>query len=616
MNNHLTIPSRRTTGFMLVLTALILVVFWPVGGYNFLNYDDPVYVTANAMVQKGFSRDGLLWALTTREAGFWHPLTWLSLMADYELFGLNAGGFHWTNVIFHTGNTLLLFWVMRAMTGRETRSFLLAALFAVHPLHVEPVAWISSRKDVLSGFFWMLTMMAYHRYVCRPRPLAYGVVGISFVMALMAKPMAVTLPLVMLLLDFWPLKRFEVTDGTQGHADVSQGLKGQRRQVPILLIVEKLPLLFISTLFGLLTYEAERAFDALSTEDALPWGSRLATAAVGFVFYLVKTFCPIGLAAFYPHPGSWSTLVIVVSCSIIVVLSLLAMAAVRIWPSLSVGWGWYVITIVPVSGIIPVGSHAMADRYAYIPIIGLFLMVCWLLLGRKCRSTRSRWAAAAIAGSALVLLMAVSVHQVAYWQNDGTLFGRAVEVTKNNYVAHSGLAWHLAESGELMEALGHLQRAVAMRPDYTPAWFKMGIVHSRQGNYREATACFQRIVNLSPAHLDARRQLSWHLTALGRRGEAIAVLEDTVRIKPDDDYSYNQLGVLLAETGAYERAERCFRKAVELNPGHGGYRYNLDRLLEGREGAVHRQRDVRMARQMGAEGTAKAARPLKDKKGP
>jgi len=569
---------NKQISLIIFITVLVLAIYWPVQDFSFLAYDDPVYVTENVMVQKGISREGLAWAFKTTEAGFWHPLTWISLMADYELYKLNPAGYHWTNLLLHLLATFLLFRALQAMTGAGTRSLVVAALFALHPLHVESVAWIAERKDVLSACFWMLTIYAYVNYVRKPGYGRYGLALLFFVMGLMSKPMLVTMPFILLLLDFWPLGRFTGAGGAIASLKGDAGRENFNRVYPLLL--EKVPLFLLAIVFGILTLWTESGFQALAPTDALPWPDRLATAVVAAATYLGKTFWPTGLAAFYPHPGGWPGLVTAGAAALHILLTLLAFRMYRSRPWLIVGWLWYLITLLPVSGIIQVGSHAMADRYTYIPLIGIFIMSVWSF-PRKIMHNAGFGRSVVLAGVAFLLLLLswrASI-QVQYWRNDGTLFRHALEVTTDNYLAHSGLGAYLIRQGQDDAALYHLNQAVAIRPDYAPAWFKRGLLFAKQGRYMEAAASFKQILKEAPRHGDARKQLAWNLLLAGETDAAIVQLRELLNDEPGDASLFNHLGIALMKKGAYPEAGDAFRKALELSPGHAGYHHNLATAL-------------------------------------
>ncbi len=570
---------RFTTPVLaILLVGLILAVYWPLQNYSFLDYDDPVYVTKNIMVQKGLSWESISWAFSESGAGFWHPLTWISLMMDYEIYGLNPSGYHWSNLLLHLIGTLLLFRAMYAMTAASVRSMVVAALFALHPLHVESVAWIAERKDVLSAVFWMATMNAYVFYVRKPRYGRYILVLLCFLMGLMAKPMLVTLPVIMLLLDYWPLRRFR--DAVVGPVDAKRAVRWMIGGGGRLVFLEKIPLLFIALASSFITYLTVSDFQALTTMSMLPLHDRLSTAVIAVVTYLWKTIWPVELAAFYPHPGSWPVLWVAGAAIILISITLFVLSFCCTRPWLIVGWSWYLIALLPVSGIIQVGSHAMADRYTYIPLIGIFIMVVWSFPEKTpWKGLPARPLAVSVVILLFILLSWRTSIQLQVWQNDETLFRHALKMTKGNYLAHSGLGAYLAHHGNDDEALRHLKLSVAIRPDYAPAWFKMGVIYSSQGLYRAAADSFHQILKESPEHVDARKHLAWNLLMAGEADEAIRHFRELLSRGPGDGELYNNLGVALMKKGALLPAADAFRKALFLNPDHAGYHYNLATVL-------------------------------------
>jgi len=360
---------------ILFLVVATLLVFWPVLNSEFINLDDGVYVTNNPNVQRGLTLENVKWAFTDTSAGFWHPLTWLSHMLDCQLFGLNPGAHHLTNLLFHLANTLLLFWVLKRMTGRPGASTFIAALFALHPLHVESVAWVSERKDVLSTFFWILTMGLYLRYVEQPGIHRYLLVLLSFTLGLMSKAMLVTLPFVLLLLDYWPLGRLLFKQDSKSSLLPDPGMAHYQRLSPLRLVREKIPLLILSGTWCVLTFFAEKSLGAIGGLGTIPLGTRLANAISSYGLYLERTIWPRNLAVFYPYPDTIPLGQVIMGGFLLVGLSCIVIRYALSRPYLSVGWLWYLGTLVPVIGLVPVGSHVMADRYTYVPLIGLFIMI-------------------------------------------------------------------------------------------------------------------------------------------------------------------------------------------------------------------------------------------------
>ncbi|HPC48095.1 MAG TPA: hypothetical protein PLW83_08605, partial [Deltaproteobacteria bacterium] len=416
-----------------------------------MNFDDPPYVTHNPHVLKGITAEGFRWAFTSVYGSNWHPLTWISHMLDVELFGMNAGMHHLTNTLLHALNSVLLFLVLEAATKARGKSALVALLFAVHPLHVESVAWVAERKDVLSTFFGMLATAAYIAYANRPSAWRYLVVAIAFVLGLMAKPMLVTLPLVLIILDFWPLERI-LPDGKR--PDAAARPEGGMPRLPLSrLILEKAPLFALSAASSAVTVYAQYTGGSVRTLDEIPLYQRTANAIVSYVMYLVKTAVPSGLAAFYPFPEAIPAAKVIACGVFLAGVTAAAWALRKRRPYLIAGWLWYVVTLVPVIGLVQVGRQSMADRYTYLPLVGIFVIVVWGADDVLKRFTRSTKPAAALAAIGLAVLMTATYFQVGVWKDSTALFSHAVAVTQGNYIAHYNLGCELQKQGDTGEAI-------------------------------------------------------------------------------------------------------------------------------------------------------------------
>ena len=488
------LPSRFV--LVLLLAAATLAVFVRVIHFEFLNYDDPLYVTANPRVQQGLSVEGIRWAFTTFTAANWHPLTWISLMLDGSIGGPGPLVFHLTNVILHLANVLLLFFLLDRMSGRPRRSAVVAALFAIHPLHVESVAWIAERKDVLSTLFLLLTLIAYARFVEQPDLPRRLAVVLLFALGLLAKPMLVTLPILLLLVDAWPLRRSAPWRS---------------------LVLEKLPLFALSIATGALTVAAQHRAETVGSLAGYPLGVRVANAIVATATYLGRTIWPTRLAVFYPHPGaSLGAVAVAGSAVVLFALTSWAIRLRRNRPYLLIGWGWYLVTLAPVVGIVQVGWQARADRYTYIPLIGIFLAVVWAvsegLAARPVLLSSLAWAV-------VVPLGITAFVQAGYWRDSETLFRHALAVTDDNAVAHSNLGTALLRRGVLPEAEGHFTEAVRINPYFAEAHSNLGVALGRQGRIDEAILEWQRALELQPDYPDARRNLD-RAEAMKRRAQA------------------------------------------------------------------------------------------------
>ena len=512
-------PRSATAGIVLGLVILIALVYWPVRHFDFTALDDGEYVQNNAYVRAGLAWSSIAWAWTTAFASNWHPLTWMSHMLDVELFGLDAGGHHVTSVLLHAINTALLFLSLRRMTGAPWRSGVVAALFGLHPLHVESVAWIAERKDVLSATFWMLTMWAYAAYVERPSGRRYLAVMAAFSLGLAAKPMLVTLPFVLLLLDWWPLRRVAGSTAPRG-----RGVPWRR------LAREKVPLFAIAAASSVVTIVAQRQGGALRAIDIYPLGLRIENAVASCMVYTRQMAWPVGLAAFYPFPNDVPAGVAVASVALLVALSVAAVALARRAPFLPVGWFWYLGTLVPVIGIVQVGSQAHADRYTYLPLIGLFIVIVWggySLAGRR--------AFLAVAAMAITACTLVSSHQLQYWRDGVSMWRRAAEVVPDNYRAHAALGLLLrSQPDRRAEAMSHLTEALRLRSDLAPAHSALADLLFEQGRTKEAIQHLSRVVELNPASASARTRLGQALAADGQMAAAIEALQDAVRLDPQD----------------------------------------------------------------------------------
>jgi len=487
-------PSRLVLA--LLLAAATVAVFGQVIGFGFVDYDDDVYVSANSHVQDGLTVAGVRWAFTTVAAANWHPLTWISLMLDRSIGGPGPRVFHLTNLILHVANTLLLFFVLDRMTGRRRPSAGTAALFAIHPLHVESVAWIAERKDVLSTLFLLLTLVVYAGFVDRPGPARRLAVVLMFALGLLAKPMLVTLPLLLLLLDAWPLRRKEPW----------------RR-----LLLEKAPLLALSIASAAMTLVAQGRGRTIGSLAGYPLGVRAANATVAAATYLGKAIWPTRLAVFYPHPGpSLAAWTVAGAALVLAGLTLWTIRLRKSHPYLLFGWAWYLVTLAPVVGIVQVGWQARADRYTYVPLIGIFVGVVWAVSGRFAHrpALLSR-----LASAALVLLGIAAFVQASHWRDSETLFRHAIAVTGKNAVAHNNVGFALLRRGLPSQAVAHFAEALRIDPSYVDAHSNLGVALGRQGRIDEAILEFQRALDLDPGHQDARRNLA-RAEAMRRRGRA------------------------------------------------------------------------------------------------
>jgi protein O-mannosyl-transferase len=571
-----------------LLTILTLVAFRPVRHNEFVNYDDPEYVLSNSMVRNGLTATGVRWAFTAGRASNWHPLTWLSHMTDVSLFGLSPIGHHATSLLFHLANTLLLFFLLRRMTGELLRSAFVAALFAVHPAHVESVAWVAERKDVLSTAFWLLTTAAYVGWVNRKSSARYALILALFAAGLMSKPMLVSLPLTLLLLDDWPLGR----------------IGAERLRA---LVVEKLTLFALATASSIVTLIVQKAGGAMRTPE-YPAGVRIANAIVAVARYLGMLFWP-RLAVFYPYDRGALTPVNVLAAALL--LAGISAAAVRLRrkaPYFFFGWFWFLVTLSPVVGLVQVGEQSLADRYTYVPFIGLFIAIVWGLSTVASRLPAAR-AALSAAGVAVVLALAVAASaRVRVWRNSETLFLDAIEKTRNNALAHIDLASHYIETGRVADAIPHLREAERIRPNEPELHVHLGYAYLLQGRSDDAARSFERVLRLDPAHGVALNNLARIRFLEGDLPEALRLYRATVAAKPDWAEGRRRLAVVLLMIGDTASAVEELRRAVALDPSDP----EAQMLLTGTQAlASGRAADAAALEQFLADSHREAARALR-----
>jgi protein O-mannosyl-transferase len=585
--------SRHPAFLSVALALITFLVFLPVAWNDFVNYDDPDYVTANAHVQQGIAWNSILWAFTTGHASNWHPLTWLFHMADWHVFGGRAGAQHLVSLAFHIANTVLLFLILKKMTGATWRSAIVAALFALHPLHVESVAWISERKDVLSAFFWMLTLWAYlgyasrrsesgtHSSVSKILPSCFYLLSLTFfVLGLMSKPMMVTLPFVLLLLDYWPLGRWPRSVSEPG----SIWSKFPNQLAKRALVIEKLPFFILTIVSSYITFVVQRKGGAVSTSISLD--DRFANALVSYVRYLGKTIWPQKLSVLYPHPGHWPASSIIMAPAFLVLISATVLFFWRKRPYLAVGWFWFVGTLVPVIGLIQVGVQSMADRYTYIPLIGLFILLVWLIADlleaqerlHACPGTWVRAGAFAI-GAALLICALLTSKQLQYWRNSEALFSHAVQITERNYLAYNNLGFYFAHRGKPLEAMENYRKALEINPAYEDALNNMGYALAGQKKPLEALPYYQAALSVRPNHVEVHNNLGNALAELGQIDQAMEHYKIVLAQRPDHVDAHNNLGIALAMKGLLEEGMTHFREAIRLKPGDASAHSNLGNAL-------------------------------------
>ena len=616
-------PTFRFAGglgtILISLTLFLLVVgtFFPTVHNDFVGFDDPDYVTANAHVQRGLTWETVPWAFRSTAACNWHPLTWLSHMLDVQLFGLQPWGHHLTSILLHGMNTVLVFLVFKRMTGSVWRSCFVAAVFGLHPLHVESVAWISERKDVLSTFFWMLTLWAYAQYArgrtarnpvdaaevgrdALPRvqadqqvgPTKLGPTGailkcsgtgsyvlalVFFALGLMSKPMLVTLPFVLLLLDYWPLREFkslELQSSDPKELAINSSTHNSKLSNFLRLTAEKIPFFLLAAVVSGITYVVQK--QSGSVTSGLPFVDRVENAVVSYCRYLGKLFCPVDLAVYYPYPDRWPATIVCSACLVLLVVSVFAIALRRNHPYLLVGWFWFIGTLAPVIGLVQVGLQAMADRYTYVPSLGIFMMLAWGIHDLSSRWRGKLLKPALAAALVIPLCIVLSRHQIGYWKDSETLFRRAIAVTKDNYLAYDNLGTALTAKGKLDEAVGEYQEALRIKPDFAEAHNNLGSCLEKKGELAEAIDQFVQALKLNPGFAEAHFNLAAALGDAGRIQDAIAQYQEAIRLTPDfTDARYNLGNVLSGMPGRLDDAVAQYLALLQIDPSYAEARYNL-----------------------------------------
>jgi tetratricopeptide (TPR) repeat protein len=555
---------RRVLLVMLGLVAVTLFIYYQVRHFEFTGWDDPLYVVQNAEVSRGLTWHGVQWAFTTGHAANWHPLTWLSLMLDVQLFGVSPGSIHFTSVLLHMLNSLLLFWVLYRMTFAWGLSAFVAGLFAAHPLHVESVAWVAERKDVLSACFLLLTLWGYLAYVRRTAIKRYFLVLLLFVLALMAKPMAVTLPALLLVFDFWPLKRATLKRG--------QGRKWLQ------LIREKLPLAIVAVIASVVTLVVQHHGKAMASSEVFPFGARVSNACVSCAMYLIQMLWPGNLSPFYPfHPWPiWA-----ISCSILGLagISFLAFRNAESHPYFIAGWSWYLVTLLPVIGLIQVGDQSRADRYTYVPLIGIFIAIAW---GASAKVPRRRIfeTALPVVGCAIIGGLALpAASQAGYWRNSLVLWEHALATTAGNVHANVNYGFALMDKGDVSGAIAHYKEALRIDPNFAEAHNALGVALLRQNQVMEASRHFQLALRIKPDFADAQGNMGIVLMRQGRHEKAVSYFKQALAAKPEDAKLHLDFGLALAEMGEQDEASGHFSEAIRINPDFVEPRIQLGNIL-------------------------------------
>ncbi len=576
----------------LFLAVATLLAFWQVNRCDFIDYDDPSYVTENIHIRHGITTEAIRWAFTTGHCSNWHPVTWMSHMLDVELFGLKPRWHHLTNLLFHIANTLFLFFVFHRMTKTTWQSAFVAALFALHPLHVESVAWVAARKDVLSTFFWMLTMGAYVHYVEHPRFRSWLAVFAFFALGLMAKPMLVTLPFVLLLLDYWPLQRFEqktpareipVEINKPAPANKRKGESSRKHPVQAIvqdakpadrryqwalvrpLLIEKMPFFALAALSSIVTFIAQQKGGAVASLEGIPPGVRIANAFVSYIIYIGKTIWPENLAVLYIHPGWWPLWQVLGAVLLLIAVTLIVIREAKRFPYLATGWLWFTVTLVPVIGIVQVGLQALADRYTYVPLIGLFIMAAWGIpeLFKNWRYRKE--VLTALPALIFPCLFIFTWTQAGYWRGNITLFDHALEVTIDNYVIqeHRGIAY--AKLGNYRRAIEDYDRAIEINPQYSEAYNNRGVAYGKLGNYRRAIEDYDRAIEIDPECVLSYVYRGAAYLELANPGQALPDYDRAIAIDPENPDGYANRGAAYDKLGNYRQAISDYDRAIEIN---------------------------------------------------
>jgi tetratricopeptide (TPR) repeat protein len=603
------LPQKRRSIFCLLLVLATIALYNPLTRAPFLNFDDAAHVTDNPHVRAGLTWKTVVWAFETSETSDWHPITWLSHALDCQLFGLNPSGPHTINVLLHAANVVLLFLILESATSLAWRSLVVAALFALHPINVESVAWVSERKTVLSMLFFLLALAAYSWYARRPGVGRYMAVTLAYALGLMSKAQVITFPFALLLLDYWPLGRFGQSSwqrsgqglGRPGEAD--RELAGAADRGPssfVSLIWEKVPWFALSAVSAVITMKVE----APATQSKLPLWIHLGNAALAYVKYLRRAFWPVNLALIYPHPeGSISIRAVALSAFAIIAITILAVLFRQRRPYF-VGWFWFLGTLVPMIGLVQIGVHAMADRYAYIPLLGIFVIVCW-----GAADLIKIWpvpAAVSFAGAAAILLtLAIALHQqVGFWGDNVTLWTHTLEITEGNYSAEDNLATALIAQGRIEEAIPHLLRARFLRPDDALATINIATYEQMHGNYQAAIDGYARIPQFTKdlsLWVTARVNSGYAHYSLKQYDSAKQDFEAALNQQPENSLAYRGLGLVAQRAGDITRATKDYERSVELQPSPVGYLFLAQALDIGGQAEAARvaqSQAVRMSRDL------------------
>ncbi len=600
----------KTLFLYIALSFLALFTFLDLKNHEFVSYDDNEFIVENEHIRDGFSIDSLIYAFTDVNSGIWHPITWLSHTLDCQLYGINPIGHHWNNLIFHLVNSLLLFFILHRMTGALYRSFFVALLFSAHPIQVESVAWVAERKNVLSTLFYLLCILSYIRYVKDEKNSRYIIVILFYILGLMSKPMMVTMPVILLLLDFWPLERLKVSINTGGE----QSSRSVKR-----FIIEKIPFLIIAVIFSIISWKSQYVSGAMTDLETISLQARIELSLVSYIKYLYNLIWPTRLAFFYPYTGNMSLWKTLGAFSLLLLFSACSIDCVKNKKHILFGWLWFIITISPVIGIVHLGEQAMADRYMYIPCIGIFIVVIWGLYDLTAHIGRSKFLFILFTSLLVIIFSMVSIVQVKTWRNSYTLFCHALQVTSGNFVAHSNLGVLLLNSGKTDEAIYHLGKALELKPQERKSHFDMGsaLAASKRfneakkqyhwvlerfpndmetvyymgrvcfdlGEYEKALNYFIKYLQHNPEHLNVLRYLGHSYMKLEDFKEAEKYYLSAIKLRPDQPEVLNNLGMIYYNKGLLKKADHLFKLALKYKPDYRDAYLNLKNIqsLSGNE---------------------------------
>jgi len=561
----------------LFLVLALLVVYWQVRNYTLVNFDDVSYILNNPHIRAGLNFKGIAWAFSFPGYDYWHPMTWLSHMLDCHFYGFKFGMHHQVSLILHILNSILLFLVFRQMTGAVWRSAFVATMFALHPMNVESVAWLAERKNVLSAFFWLITMLTYIHYSKRPSVFRYFPILFVYILGLMSKPMVATLPFVLLLLDYWPLRRINLSHSdSNNHKTLNSNNTQFQTSSTFRLALEKMPMLILSAACILLSSLAVQRLGSVISTASVPMNLRIKNALVSYISYIIKMIWPHDLAVYYPYPQNIPLWQVAIAGLLLICISFLVFRAVRSKPYLAVGWLWYIGTLVPVIGLVQAGLWpAIADRFIYVPFIGLFTIIAWgvpdLLIQWHYREIKL----AAIAAAFFTIFAATTYLQVEYWRNSITLFEHALDVTYNNHIAHHKLGEALKLQNKTEAAAKHYSEALRIKPDFFATHLNIGILLRDEGKLNEAIDYFSRALRLKPDRAEPHFELGITLEKQGDFDMAIRHYREALRIKPDYAKAHNNLGIILVRRNKDKEAIFHLSEAVRIDSNYAEPHYNL-----------------------------------------